>query len=158
MRPFRSCSRFSFVKEWRKSISGRWKHRRTKVTSCTIQFLVGCLVIYFAGISHLSCAVKRLSENFMLVQRWKIFCKFWGQIWSLKFFGKFWHRKKHFLQKVCVDWGIMVQVAIPVRAVGVSKNKKKVNTFSNCIFHVYGEQTPLNRLFSFFSHRVNSPT
>jgi hypothetical protein len=38
----------------------------------------------------------------------------------------------------------MVQVAIPVRAVGVSKNRKKVNTFGNCIFHVYGEQTPLN--------------
>jgi hypothetical protein len=45
----------------------------------------------------------------------------------------------------------MVQVTIPVRAVGVSKNKKKmVNTFGNCIFHVYGEQTPLNRLLSFF--------
>jgi hypothetical protein len=33
VRPFRSYSRFSFVKEWRNSISGRWKHRRTKVTS-----------------------------------------------------------------------------------------------------------------------------
>jgi hypothetical protein len=46
----------------------------------------------------------------------------------------------------------MVQVAIPVRAVGVRKNKKKVNMRSsgNCIFHVYGEQTPLNRLLSFF--------
>jgi hypothetical protein len=31
----------------------------------------------------------------------------------------------------------MVLVAIPVRAVGVSK-KKKVNTFGNCIFHVWG--------------------
>jgi hypothetical protein len=46
----------------------------------------------------------------------------------------------------------MVQLAIPVRAVGVSKNKmkKRVSTFGNCIFHVYGEQTPLNRLLSFF--------
>jgi hypothetical protein len=52
----------------------------------------------------------------------------------------------------------MVQLAIPVRAVGVSKNKKKVNTFGNCIFHVYGEQTPLNRLLSFLAHRVTSPT
>jgi hypothetical protein len=49
----------------------------------------------------------------------------------------------------------MVQLAIPVRAVGVSKNKKsKVNTFGNCIFHVYGEQTLLNRLLSFLAHRV----
>jgi hypothetical protein len=52
----------------------------------------------------------------------------------------------------------MVQLAIPVRAVGVSKNKKKANTCGNCIFHVYGEQTPLNRLLSFFAHRVTSPT
>jgi hypothetical protein len=53
----------------------------------------------------------------------------------------------------------MVQMAIAVRAVGVRKNKKKkVNTSGNCIFHVYGEQTPLNRLLSFFAHRVISPT
>jgi hypothetical protein len=51
----------------------------------------------------------------------------------------------------------MVQAAISVRAVGVSKNKKKgINTSRNCIFHVYGEQTPLNRLLSFLTHRVTS--
>jgi ribonucleotide reductase alpha subunit len=33
IRLFRSYSRFSFVKERRKSISGRWKHRTSKVTS-----------------------------------------------------------------------------------------------------------------------------
>jgi hypothetical protein len=32
---------------------------------------------------------------------------------------------KAFLEKICVDWGIMVQVAIPVRAVGVRKKKKQ---------------------------------
>jgi hypothetical protein len=52
----------------------------------------------------------------------------------------------------------MVQLAIPVRAVGLSKNKKKVNTVGNCIFHVYGEQISLNRLVSFLAHRVTSPT
>jgi hypothetical protein len=52
----------------------------------------------------------------------------------------------------------MVQVTIPVWAVGVSKNKKQVNTFGNCIFHVYGEETPLNRLLSFLAHRVTLPT
>jgi hypothetical protein len=52
----------------------------------------------------------------------------------------------------------MVQLAIPVRAVGVSKNKKKVNTFGNSIFHIYGEQAPLNRVLSFLAHRVISPT
>jgi hypothetical protein len=50
-------------------------------------------------------------------------------------------------------------VAIPVRAVEFPKNKKKkVNNFGNCIFHVYAEQTPLNRLLSFLAHRVTSPT
>jgi hypothetical protein len=34
----------------------------------TIQFLVGALVIYFAGIFHLSCSVQKLFKNFMLVQ------------------------------------------------------------------------------------------
>jgi hypothetical protein len=51
----------------------------------------------------------------------------------------------------------MVQLAFPVRAVGVSKNEKKGNTFGK-IFHVYGEQTPLNRLLSFLAHRVTSLT
>jgi hypothetical protein len=48
----------------------------------------------------------------------------------------------------------MVQVAIPIRAVGFRKNKKEV-------YFTYmgiGEQTPLNRLLSFFAHRVTSPT
>jgi hypothetical protein len=34
--------------------------------------------------------------------------------------------------------------------------KKKLNTFGNCIFHVYGEETPLNRLLSFLAHRVTA--
>jgi hypothetical protein len=40
----------------------------------------------------------------------------------------------------------MVQGVIPVRAVGVRKNKKiNMRSSGNCIFHVYGEeQSPLN--------------
>jgi hypothetical protein len=45
----------------------------------TIQFLVGGLVIDFAGIFHLSCSVQELFKNFMLVQWLKIF-QFLGQI------------------------------------------------------------------------------
>jgi hypothetical protein len=52
----------------------------------------------------------------------------------------------------------MAQVAIQVRAVGLPKNKKRVNTYGNCIFHVCGERTPLKRLLSFLAHRVISPT
>jgi hypothetical protein len=33
--------------------------------------------------------------------------------------------KRHFLEKICVDWGILVQVAIPVRAVGSGRVKKR---------------------------------
>jgi hypothetical protein len=44
-----------------------------------IQFLVGGLVIHFAGIFHLSGFVQKLFKNFMLVQWLKIFFNFWGQ-------------------------------------------------------------------------------
>jgi hypothetical protein len=33
--------------------------------------------------------------------------------------------KTHFLEKICVDLGIMVQVAIAIRAVGLPKIKKR---------------------------------
>jgi hypothetical protein len=39
----------------------------------TIQFLVGGLVIYFAGIFHLSFSVQKLFKNFILVQWLKFF-------------------------------------------------------------------------------------
>jgi hypothetical protein len=45
----------------------------------TIQFLVGGLVIHFAGIFHVSCSVQKLFENFMLVQWLKIFSIFGGK-------------------------------------------------------------------------------
>jgi hypothetical protein len=45
----------------------------------TIQFLVGGLVIHFAGIFHLSGSVQKLFKNFMLVQWLKIFFNFWGK-------------------------------------------------------------------------------
>jgi hypothetical protein len=51
-------------------------HNKSEVT---IQFLVGGLVIHFAGIFHLSCSVQKLFKNFLLVQ-WLIFFNFWGQI------------------------------------------------------------------------------
>jgi hypothetical protein len=45
-----------------------------------IQFLVGGLVVCFAGISHLSCSVQKLFKNFMLLQWLKKFLNSWGQI------------------------------------------------------------------------------
>jgi hypothetical protein len=46
----------------------------------TIQFLVGGLVIHFAGIFHLSFPVQKLFKNFMLCAMVKIFFQFWGAI------------------------------------------------------------------------------
>jgi hypothetical protein len=75
------------------------------------------------------------------------------------FFANFVTPKRQFLEKICVDCGFMVQVAIPLWAVGVRKKKEvKMRSSGNCIFHVYGEEAPLNRLLSFFAHRVISPT
>jgi hypothetical protein len=45
----------------------------------TIQFLVGGLVIHFAGIFHLSASVQKLFKNFMFVQWLKIFSIFGGK-------------------------------------------------------------------------------
>jgi hypothetical protein len=46
----------------------------------TIQFLVGGLVIHFAGIFQLSCSVQKLFKNFMFVQWLEKISNFWGQI------------------------------------------------------------------------------
>jgi hypothetical protein len=45
----------------------------------TIHFLVGGLVVHFAGICHLSFSVQKLFKNFMLVQGLKFFFNFWGK-------------------------------------------------------------------------------
>jgi hypothetical protein len=49
-------------------------------TDVTIQFVVGGLVILFAGNFHLSSCVQKLVKNFMFVQWLKIFFIFWGAI------------------------------------------------------------------------------
>jgi hypothetical protein len=69
----------------------------------TIQFLVGGLVIHFAGIFHLSCSVQKLFKNFMLLQ-WLKFFQFLGTNMTPKiFFANLDTPKRHFLEKICVD-------------------------------------------------------
>jgi hypothetical protein len=51
-----------------------------KKCDVTIQFLLGGLVVSFAGIFHLSFSVQKLFKIFMLLQWLKIFFNFWGQI------------------------------------------------------------------------------
>jgi hypothetical protein len=46
----------------------------------TIQFLVGGLVLHFAGIFHQSGSVQKLFKNFMFVQWLNNFVNFWGKI------------------------------------------------------------------------------
>jgi hypothetical protein len=76
---FRSYSRFSFVKEMAEFHFRSMEASQNK-SDVTIQFLVGGLVIHFAGIFHLSASVQNLFKNFMLVQWIKTFFNFWGQI------------------------------------------------------------------------------
>jgi hypothetical protein len=69
----------------------------------TIQFLVGGLVIHFAGIFHLSFSIQKLFKNFMLVQ-WLKFFQFLGANMTPKnFFANIQTPKRHFLEKICVD-------------------------------------------------------
>jgi hypothetical protein len=45
----------------------------------TVQFLVGGLVIHFAGIFHLSCSVQKFFSNFLPLKQLRIFLNFWGK-------------------------------------------------------------------------------
>jgi ethanolamine transporter EutH len=74
-----------------------------KKCDVTIQFLVGGLVIHFAGIFHLSFSVQKLFKNFMLVQWLKIFLIFGGKYDPKNFFANIQTPKRHFLEKICVD-------------------------------------------------------
>jgi hypothetical protein len=70
----------------------------------TFEFLVGGLVVHFAGIFHLSFTVQKLFKNFMLVQWLNIFFSiFGGKYDPQKFFANIQTPKRHFLEKICVD-------------------------------------------------------
>jgi hypothetical protein len=81
----RKCDRFEVIRDFRSVERMAEIHFRSMKASqnksdVTIQFLVGGLVIHFAGIFYLSCSVQKLFKNFMLVQWLKFFFNFWGQI------------------------------------------------------------------------------
>jgi hypothetical protein len=69
----------------------------------TIQFLVGGLVIHFAGIFHLSCSFRKLFKKFMLVQWLKFFSILGANMTPNIFFANLDTPKRHFLEKICVD-------------------------------------------------------
>jgi hypothetical protein len=68
----RKCGRFEVIRDFRSLNHGGipfWSMEASQNKSdATIQFLVGGLVIHFAGIFHLSCSVQKLFKNFMLLQ------------------------------------------------------------------------------------------
>jgi hypothetical protein len=68
----------------------------------TIQFLVGGLVIHFAGIFYLSCSIQKF-KNFMLLQQLRNFSIFWGKYDPKIFLANLDTPKRHFLEKICVD-------------------------------------------------------
>jgi hypothetical protein len=68
----RKCGRFEVIRDFRSLKNGGipFPVDGSIAEKCdvTIQFLVGGLVIHFAGIFHLSFSVQKLFKNFMLVQ------------------------------------------------------------------------------------------
>jgi hypothetical protein len=50
-----------------------------KKCDITFQFMVGGLVIHFAGIFHLSFSVRKLFKNFMFLQWGKVFAILGGK-------------------------------------------------------------------------------
>jgi hypothetical protein len=79
----RKCDRFEVIRDFRTLNHGGFPfpmEESQNKHNGTILFLVGGLVIHFAGIFHVSCSVQKLFKNFMFVQ-WLNFCfNFWGQI------------------------------------------------------------------------------
>jgi hypothetical protein len=67
-----NSNRFEVIRDFRSLNHGgihfRSMEASQKKCDVTIQFLVGGLVIHFAGIFHLSFSVQKLFKNFMLVQ------------------------------------------------------------------------------------------
>jgi hypothetical protein len=80
----RNSDRFEVIRDFRSLNMAEFHFRSMEASQnksdVTIQFLVGGLVIHFAGIFHLSCSVQKLFKNFMFVQWLKNFFNFWGQI------------------------------------------------------------------------------
>jgi hypothetical protein len=74
------------------------------VTS-TIQFLVGGLVIHFAGIFHLSIWFRsKVIPEFHVCAMVKKFFQFLGANMTPKiFFANLETPKRHYLEKICVD-------------------------------------------------------
>jgi hypothetical protein len=69
----------------------------------TNRFLIGGLVIHFAGFFHLSASVQKLFKSFMFVQ-WLIFFLFLGaNMTPTIFFVNLETPKRQFLEKICVD-------------------------------------------------------
>jgi hypothetical protein len=74
-----------------------------KKCDITNEFVVGGLVIHFAGIFHLSFSVQKLFKNFMPVQWLKSFSIFGANMTPKNFFANIQTPKRHFLEKICVD-------------------------------------------------------
>jgi hypothetical protein len=81
----RKCDRFEVIRDFGSLKNGIpfSIEASQKKSDVTIQFLVGGLVIHFAGIFHLSYSAEKLFKNFMLVQ-WLKFFSIYGANMTLK--------------------------------------------------------------------------
>jgi hypothetical protein len=103
----RKCGRFEVIRDFRSLKNGGIPfpvdEASQNKSDVTIHFLVGGLVIHFAGIFHLSCSVQKLFKNFMFVQWLNFFSIFGGKYDPKIFFANLDTPKRHFLEKICVD-------------------------------------------------------
>jgi hypothetical protein len=76
-RPLRSYLRFSFVKSWRKSISGRWKHRTSNVTTTLKNLWLMLQSFPLPEVSIYLAPFKSYSE-FYAFEAVRNFFQFWG--------------------------------------------------------------------------------
>jgi hypothetical protein len=78
----RKCDRFEVIRDFPSLIMAEFHFRSMEApqnkSDVTIKFLIGGLVIHYAGIFHLSCSVQKLFKSFMLVQWLNIFFNLGG--------------------------------------------------------------------------------
>jgi hypothetical protein len=103
----RKCGRLEVIRDFRSLKNGGIPFPIK--SDVAVHFLVGRLLIHLAGMFHLSGSVQKLHKNFMLLQQLRNIFQFLGASMTPKiFFANPDSPKRHFLEKICVDRGIMV--------------------------------------------------
>ena len=126
----RKCGLFEVIRDFRSLRNGgipfpvdgsiahrKWRHHSISGWRFSYSFCWNFPFIFLRS---------KVIQEFHACAMVKNFFQFLGANMTPKnFFANIETPKRHFLEKICVDWGNMVQIGILVRSVGLSKNKKK---------------------------------